>query len=96
MEDNLHESSELQLNSTQRKHHVDNVQFMVNFSRDVDSVYKSIPCNPFELGSLWLLKNSNLFQTSVLENLKKILPTGEELVTSLFQCQITDAESTNQ
>ena len=67
------------------KHHEDNDQFRTTFNKDVDTVYNAIPCNPFEMETLCALNNSKSFPPSVLIQLKKILPQGEENVKAFIK-----------
>ena len=76
-EELLKDESEMSSDSTAFKHHEDNEQFRAKFSKDVDSVYKSLPCNPFEM-PLCTLNNLQQFPHSVFDDLRKVLPAGEE------------------
>lgn len=63
MKDNtpLHTSNNL-------KHHKDNEQFRKHFSKDVDTVFNTIPCNLFEIEYLFALSDtSHLFPESFVE-----------------------------
>lgn len=56
------------------KHPEDNKQFRTHFSKDADTVFNAIPCNPFKIDSLCALSYTlNLFPESVNERLKEIL-----------------------
>ena len=43
-----------------------------------------MPCNPFEVESFCALNNADPFHESVLDNLKKLLPKGEEDVKNFL------------
>ena len=73
------ESSPSHCSST-LKHHEDNEQFRMNFSKDVNTLYNAMPCNPFEMDSLCTLNNSDPFPQTVVDKLKQVLPSGEEQV----------------
>ena len=60
--------------------HEDNKKFRQKFNRDVESIYQSIPCNPFEMASLSTINNSGPFLQSVSDQLKQVLSTGESQV----------------
>ena len=68
--------------SSAAKHHEDNEKFRQKFNRDADSVYQTIPCNPFEMPSL---SNSAPFPQSVFDQLKQVLSTGERQAKHLFR-----------
>ena len=77
-ETSLHASSSL-------RHHEDNEQFRANFSKDVETVFNAIPCNPFEIGSLCALNDTSyVFPESVTERLKEILSEGETQVQAFI------------
>ena len=57
--------------SSAAKHHEDNKKFRLKFKRDVESVYQTIPCNPFEMASLNTINNSAPFSQSVSDQLIK-------------------------
>ena len=70
----------LDASSSASKHHEHNKKLRKKFNRDVESVYKAIPCNPFEMASFNTLNNSAPFSQSVSHQLKQVLPTGERQV----------------
>ena len=67
------------------KHHEDNEHFRKNFSKDIETVYKAIPCNPFEMDSLSALNNSNPFPPAVATELREMLVKGEGQVCTFIQ-----------
>ena len=66
--------------SSGTKHQEDNENFGTNFLKDSTSVCQKIPYHPFEMDFLTALNNSDCFEDSVFDNLKKVLPKGEEQV----------------
>jgi len=72
------------------KHHEDNESFRIKFNKDVDSVYRAIPFNPFEISSLSALHNSIAFHQYVSDELKQILSTGENQVKEFISDTISD------
>ena len=46
--------------------------------KDATTLYQTMPCSPFEVESFCALNNADPFHESVLDNLKKLLPKGEE------------------
>ena len=62
------------------KYHEDNDNFRTKLNKDVDSVYRAIQFNPFEISQLSALHNSIPFLQSVSDELKQILSTGENQV----------------
>ena len=65
--------------------HEDNKNVRQKFSRDVESVYQAIPCNPFEMASLSTINKSAPFPQSVSDQLKQVLSTGERQVKVFIQ-----------
>ena len=57
--------------SSAAKHHEYNEKFRQKFSRDDESVYQAIPCNPFEMASFEHNKQLRSFSTisSIFHNL---------------------------
>ena len=63
--------------TTSSKHHEDNEYFRLNFRRDVQTVFNSIPCNPFQLDSLCTINDiAYTFHESVLETIQIALSEG--------------------
>ena len=71
--------------SSGTKHHEDNENFRTKFLKDSTSVCQKIPYNPFEMDFLTTLNNSDRFEDSVFDNLKKVLPKGEEQVKHFIE-----------
>ena len=66
-------------------HHEDTEHFRIDFCNDVHSLYKAIPCNPFEHYALCSMNNSLSFPPSVSLGLKELLTTGEEQVKTFIE-----------
>ena len=71
--------------SSTTKHHEHKEKFRQKFNRDVESVYRTIPCNPFEMASLSTINNSTSSPKSVSDELKQVLSTGERQVKVFIQ-----------
>ena len=82
-EDEMKDDSESQ--ASQLKHHEDNKHFQEQFSKDVNTVFHAIVCNPFEIDSLCALNDtSRVFPDSIGEKLREMLPTGEAQVVAFI------------
>ena len=74
--------------SSAAKHHEDKENFRLKLSRNVESVYQQISCNPFEMASLGTINNSAPFPQLVPDELKQVLPTGERQVKVFIQYRL--------
>ena len=69
--------------TTSTKLHEENELFCFNFRKDVQTVSSAIPCNPFQLDSLYTINDiAYTFPDSVVETIKVVLSEGETQVKS--------------
>ena len=71
--------------TTSNKHHVDNEHFRLNFRMDVQTVFKAILYNSFQLDSLCTINDiAYKLPESVVEKIKIVLPEWETQVKSFI------------
>ena len=68
------------------KHHEDTKAFIRDFEKDVDTLSKSFSSNPFLLGNLTVINNTDMaFDPNVFHNLQNLLATGEKQLFSFIK-----------
>lgn len=68
------------------KHHEDTKAFIRDFEKDVDTLSKSFSSNPFLLGNLTVINNTDMaFEPNVFHNLQNLLATGEKQLFSFIK-----------
>ena len=61
------------------KHHEDTKAFIRDFEKDVNTSSKSFSSNPFLLGNLTVINNTDMvFEPNVFHSLQNLLATGEK------------------
>ena len=64
--------------TTSTNHHKDNEDFQLNFRKEVQTVFNTIPCKPFQLDSLYTINDiAYTFPRSVAETIQIALFEGE-------------------